>query len=56
MKNRAKIAFFCQKICIIQKKAVPLHSLLKRRKNCPKSAQAMVFEIANQLIDNQEES
>ena len=42
MKNRAKIAFFCQKICIIQKKAVPLHSLLKRRKNCPKSAQAVL--------------
>ena len=35
MKKRTNLAFFCQKICIIQKKAVPLHSLLKRRKKLP---------------------
>ena len=31
--NRAKIAFFCRKICTIKKKAVPLHPLLKKARS-----------------------
>ena len=45
-KNEGKNAFFCQKICTCQKKAVPLHSLLKSKVFAPRKKRFLIaFEI-----------